>query len=89
MSDATAISAYLKSLRLPAISSCYRALAEQARREGLSHEAYLQALLQEEVAQRRVRRVKSLLKGCAFSGHEDAGCLPFRRGGVTQSGDGA
>lgn len=66
MSDATAIPAYLKSLRLPAISSCYRALADQARREGLSHEAYLQALLQEEVAQRRVRRVKSLLKSARF-----------------------
>ncbi len=50
----------LKSFRLPTFSRQYGAIAIQAAREGLSHEAYLLALAQQEAAERNERRTERL-----------------------------
>ncbi len=58
-SDAT-LPMLLKSFRLPTFSRQYGAVAAQAAREGLSHEAYLLALAQLEAAERKERRTERL-----------------------------
>lgn len=66
MSEQAKMPAYLKALRLPAIARAYEELADQARRQDLSYEAYLEALLAEEIAQRRQSRLRTLLKAARF-----------------------
>jgi DNA replication protein DnaC len=51
----------LRSFRLPTFGRQYGAVAAQAAREGLSHEAYLLALAQLEAAERKERRTERLL----------------------------
>ncbi len=53
--------ACLKELRLPTAGSCYQELAESARREGLSYEAYLTEVMQRECQLRRQHRMERLL----------------------------
>ena len=48
----------LKELKLPAFVRHYAALGEKARQESWSHEAYLSALCEQEVADRYQRRVQ-------------------------------
>ena len=52
----------LKELRLPAARDCYQELAEAARREALSYEAYLGEVLQRECQLRRQHRMERLLR---------------------------
>ncbi len=51
----------LKSFKLPAFARDYRAVADQAAREGQTHPAYLLALSKLEAQERSERRVKRLL----------------------------
>lgn len=50
----------LKSFRLPTFARQYGSVAAQAAQEGLSHEAYLLALAQQEAAERKERRTERL-----------------------------
>ena len=52
----------LKELRLPAARDCYQELADSARREALSYEAYLLEVLQRECQLRRQHRMERLLR---------------------------
>ena len=56
------ISHYLTSLRMPAIKACYQDLAEEARRESLSHEHYLLTLLEHEYQERHHNRIRRYLR---------------------------
>ena len=51
----------LRALCLPTFAREYAAVAEQAAREGLSHEAYLHTLAAQEASDRAARRVERLL----------------------------
>jgi len=51
---AETIIGHLKTLKLPGTARAFRERARQAREEGLSHEEYLLALLEEEIRQRAV-----------------------------------
>ena len=57
-----ALDILLRSLRLPAVLSAYRQLAERAAAENWGYEQYLQALIEEETETRSKRRVQRLLK---------------------------
>ena len=57
-----ALDILLRSLRLPAVLSAYRQLAERAAAENWGYEQYLQALVEEETEARSKRRVQRLLK---------------------------
>ena len=52
----------LKELHLPTARGCYQALADSARREELSYEAYLLEVLQRECQGRRQHRIERLLR---------------------------
>jgi DNA replication protein DnaC len=52
----------LKELHLPTVRECYKAQAEVARRESLSHEHYLFELIEREVEARKHNRVARLLR---------------------------
>jgi DNA replication protein DnaC len=52
----------LKELHLPTARDCYQALADSARREELSYEAYLLEVLQRECQSRRQHRIERLLR---------------------------
>jgi DNA replication protein DnaC len=52
----------LKELGLPAMRANFEELARQACQEGQSYEAYLLALAERELQQRRQRRVERLLR---------------------------
>jgi DNA replication protein DnaC len=58
----TRLLAHLKELRLPTVRERFEALGETARRENMSHEAYLLALCEEENQARRDNRVERLLR---------------------------
>lgn len=51
----------LRALCLPTFAREYAVVAEQAAREGLSHEAYLQTLATQEASDRAARRVERLI----------------------------
>jgi DNA replication protein DnaC len=51
----------LKGLCLPTFAREYASVAIQAARQGLSHEAYLLALAQQEASERTARRIERLL----------------------------
>jgi len=54
--------ACLKELHLPTARACYPELADSARREQLSYEAYLLEVLQRECQGRRQHRIERLLR---------------------------
>jgi len=56
------ITQHLKELHMPTIRECFSELAEMARREGLSYEAYLSELLEREIEVRRKNRIERLLR---------------------------
>ena len=58
--------AYLKQLKLPAIAKHYAQVAREARLGGKSHEEFLLALLEAEIAQREVSRQKLRLAQARF-----------------------
>lgn len=53
---------HLKTLHLPAMRTCFEEVAQTARREALSYEAFLLELCSREVEARRQKRVERLLK---------------------------
>jgi DNA replication protein DnaC len=59
---APALDILLRDLRLPAVLSSYRPLAERAATENWGYEQYLQALAEEESEARFKRRIQRLLK---------------------------
>jgi len=56
------LTACLQELRLPTARGCYQELAETARRETLSYEAYLLEVVQRECQLRRQHRMERLLR---------------------------
>ena len=56
------LTACLKELHLPAVRGVYQELADSARREGLSYEAYLLEVVQRECQLRRQHRMERLLR---------------------------
>ena len=52
----------LKILHLPTIRHCYEEVAQQAEREALSYERYLQELVERECEERRETRITKLLR---------------------------
>lgn len=52
----------LKALHLPTMRACYASVAEQARQESLSYEAYLFELVQQEWHTRREHRIARFLR---------------------------
>src|SRR5579884_2353851 len=63
---AALLGTYLKQLKLPAIAKDYAQVAREARQAGKSHEEFLLALLQAEVARREVSRQKLRLAQARF-----------------------
>jgi DNA replication protein DnaC len=63
---AALLGSYLKQLKLPAIAKHCAQVAREARQAGKSHEEFLLALLQAEVAQREVSRQKLRLAQARF-----------------------
>jgi DNA replication protein DnaC len=57
---------YFKHLRLPAMARESVALAREAEHQGLGYLGYLQALLEQEVAQRHENQLRQRLKAAAF-----------------------
>lgn len=57
----TTLPMLLKALCLPTFARDYAVVADQAAREGLSHEAYLHALATQEASDRAARRVERLI----------------------------
>jgi len=53
---------HLKDLHLPTIRECFSQEADRARRESLSHEAYLLELVERESEDRRQRRIERFLR---------------------------
>lgn len=60
------INAYTKELRLPAFRKYYKQLAEEAARNKESHEAYLMALLEKEMEERRKNRKATRIRAADF-----------------------
>jgi DNA replication protein DnaC len=56
------LAACLKELCLPTARACYAELADSARREDLSHEAYLLEVMARECQGRRQNRIQRLLR---------------------------
>ena len=56
----------LHELKLPSVVAGWRRLAEEARRRGLDHPAYLAELLRQEVVDREERRIKRRLAEARF-----------------------
>ena len=63
---AALVGTYLKQLKLPTIAKGYAQLAREARQADKSHEEFLLALLQAEIAQREVSRQKLRLAQARF-----------------------
>lgn len=56
------LTGYLRELHLPTVRQCYVSEAERARMDALRYEDYLQALMEQEVAERRQRRIARSLR---------------------------
>ncbi len=63
---AALVGAYLKRLKMPTIARSYAQIAREARQAEKSHEEFLLALLQQEIAQREVSRQKMRLAQARF-----------------------
>lgn len=71
--------ACLKELRLPTIRGCYAELADAARREELSYEAYLLEVLQRECQGRRQHRTEHLLRDSRLPIPKSLGAFDLKR----------
>lgn len=56
------LSAHLKDLHLPTVRECFAEEADRARKNTISHEAYLCELVEREVEDRRQRRIERFLR---------------------------
>ena len=69
----------LKELHLPTARACYQELADSARREGLSYEAYLLEVLQRECQGRRQHRMERLLRESRLPVDKSLGAFDLKR----------
>jgi DNA replication protein DnaC len=66
MENTLLLESYLKQLRLPTFLAHYSKVAEDATRSGLSYSRFLQALAEQEVAQRERNRQAQLVRAAHF-----------------------
>jgi len=71
--------ACLKQLHLPTARGCYRELADAARREGLSYEAYLLEVMSRECEGRRQHRTERLLRESRLPVEKSLGAFDLKR----------
>src|ERR1035437_7919909 len=69
----------LKELGLPTVKACYAELADSARREGLSYEAYLLEVMQRECQRRRQSRMERLLRESRLPVDKSLGAFDLKR----------
>jgi DNA replication protein DnaC len=73
------LTACLKELHLPTARGCYGELADAARREELSYEAYLLEVLQRECQGRREHRTERLLRDSRLPIPKSLGAFDLKR----------
>jgi DNA replication protein DnaC len=73
------LTACLKELHLPTSRSCYQELADSARREGLTYEAYLLEVMQRECQGRRQHRTERLLRESRLPVDKTLGAFDLKR----------
>ena len=73
------LTACLKELGLPTARECYGELADLARREALSYEAYLLEVLQRECQGRRANRIQRLLRESRLPISKSLGAFDLKR----------
>jgi DNA replication protein DnaC len=71
--------ACLKELHLPTARGCYRELADAARQEGLSYEAYLLEVMSRECQGRRQSRMERLLRESRLPVEKSLGAFDLKR----------
>ena len=71
--------ACLKELHLPTARACYAEVADLARREELTHEAYLLEVMQRECQRRRQSRVERLLRESQLPIQKSLGAFDLKR----------
>ena len=69
----------IKELGLPTVKACYAELADSARREGLSYEAYLLEVMQRECQRRRQSRMERLLRESRLPVDKSLGAFDLKR----------
>ena len=69
----------LKELGLPTVRACYGELADLARREELTHEAYLLEVMARECQQRRQNRMERLLRESRLPMQKSLGAFDLKR----------
>jgi len=69
----------LKELHLPTVLSCYQELADTARREALTPEAYLLEVMQRECQCRRQQRMERLLRESRLPVDKSLGAFDLKR----------
>jgi len=69
----------LKELHLPTARACYAELADAARREELTHEAYLLEVLARECQGRRQNRIERLLRESRLPVDKSLGAFDLKR----------
>jgi DNA replication protein DnaC len=72
---------HLKELHLPAMRERFEPLAQQARQEEMSYEAYLLALCQDECDMRRHNRIERLLRDSRLPSEKTLEALDLKRFG--------
>ena len=73
------LTACLKELHLPTARACYAELAASARKEELTHEAYLLEVMQRECQGRRQHRVERLLRESRLPLEKSLGAFDLKR----------
>ena len=71
--------ACLKELHLPTARACYAEVADLARREELTHEAYLLEVMQRECQRRRQGRIERLLRDSQLPIQKSLGAFDLKR----------
>jgi DNA replication protein DnaC len=77
----TALAHHLKSLRLPTMRERFSSLAEQARNEDMSYEAYLLALCRDECDMRQHHRIERLVRSSRIPCEKTLEALDLKRFG--------
>ena len=73
------LTACLKELGLPTARACYAELADSARREALTHEAYLLEVMARECQGRRQNRIQRLLRESRLPVEKSLGAFDLKR----------
>lgn len=71
----------LKTLHLPTVRDRFEELAQKARQEDMTHEAYLLALCQEECSMRQQHRIERLLRASRLPREKTIEALDLKRFG--------